>query len=190
MTRTPTPSTNPANPRPEAQKGGRLTPTPDSALQMNRWDQGAWLFRDQTLKRLEILLDEAIRIPVIGVRFGLDGIVGLVPGVGDVLAGLLSLVIPIAAWMRGVPYVTLLRMMVNVGIGVLAGSVPVLGDIFDILWKANRRNYRLLQRHLLEPRRHSWRDWAFLLVLLGLLGLVFALPILVLVWLIAWLVRR
>ena len=83
------------------------------------------------------------------------------PGLGDVLAGLLSLVIPLAAWIRGVPYVTLVRMAANLGIGVLVGSIPIFGDVFDIAWKANRRNYRLLQRHLGEPRRHTWRDWAF-----------------------------
>src|ERR1022692_2000220 len=142
----------------------------------NRWAKGAWIFRDSTLHGLEILLDEAFRIPGTQFRFGLDGIIGLVPGLGDVLAGLLSLVIPVAAWVRGVPYVTLARMAANLGIGVLVGTIPIFGDIFDIAWKANRRNYRLLQRHLGEPRKHTWRDWSFLLLLLMSLALVFALP--------------
>jgi len=152
----------------------------------DRWNRGAWLFRDRTLLALEILLDEAFVIPGTGIRFGLDGIIGLVPGLGDVLAGLLSLVIPLAAWIRGVPYVTLARMAANLGIGVLVGSVPVLGDIFDIAWKANRRNYRLLQRHLGESRRHTWRDWAFLALLAGAVGLAFAVPLALVVWLIVW----
>jgi len=113
---------------------------PDLAMQ-NRRDGGAWLFRDTTLRSLEILLDEAFRIPGTSFRFGIDGIIGLVPGLGDVLAGLFSLVIPLAAWMRGVPYVTLVRMGLNLGIGVLVGSVPLVGDIFDVAWKANRRSY-------------------------------------------------
>src|ERR1700755_193925 len=75
-----------------------------------RWTRGAWLFRDETLRRLEILLDEAFRIPFTRFRFGIDGIIGVVPGLGDVIAGILSLVIPIAAWTRGVPYVALMRM--------------------------------------------------------------------------------
>jgi Domain of unknown function (DUF4112) len=161
---------------------------PPAALE--RWNRGAWLFRDQTLHRLEILLDEAFRIPGTGIRFGLDGIIGLVPGLGDVLAGLLSLAIPLAGWIRGVPYVTLARMGVNLGIGVLVGSIPLFGDIFDIAWKANRRNYHLLQRHLGEPRRHTWRDWAFLTLLCTCLALVFAVPIVLMVWLIGWLVSR
>jgi hypothetical protein len=157
------------------------------ATKIDRWNRGAWLFRDHTLQRLEVLLDEAIRIPGTGVRFGLDGIIGLVPGLGDVLAGLLSLVIPIAAWTRGVPYVTLARMAVNIGIGVLVGTIPILGDIFDIAFKPNRRNYRLLRLHLGEPRRHTWRDWAFLATLIVGLAAVFAIPILLIIWAVAWL---
>jgi hypothetical protein len=153
-----------------------------------RWNRGAWLFRDRTLHRLEILLDEAFRIPGTGIRFGIDGIIGLVPGVGDVLAGILSLVIPLAAWIRGVPYVTLVRMAANLAIGVLIGSIPVLGDIFDIAWKANRRNYRLLSEHLAEPHRHTGRDWAFLITLAAVLAVIFALPVVVLLWLLSLLV--
>jgi hypothetical protein len=155
-----------------------------------RWNRGAWLFRDQTLQRLEILLDEAFRVPGTQMRFGIDGIVGLVPGLGDVLAGLLSLVIPLAAWIRGVPYITLARMAVNLGIGVLVGTIPIFGDIFDIAWKANRRNYRLLRRHLGEPRRHTWRDWVFLLILAIALAAVFAAPVLLVAWAVTWLITR
>ncbi len=160
---------------------------PTALLPHDRWNRGAWLFRDQTLYRLEILLDEAFRIPGTRIRFGLDGIIGLVPGLGDVLAGLLSLIIPVAAWIRGVPYITLVRMAANLGIGVLVGSIPLLGDAFDIAWKPNRRNYQLLQRHLTEPRRHTGRDWAFLLLLLGVLGLVFAIPVVLVIWFLVWL---
>jgi hypothetical protein len=165
--------------------------SPASLDQMpDRWNRGAWLFRDSTLHRLEILLDEAFVIPGTGIRFGLDGIVGLIPGLGDVVAGLLSLVIPLAAWIRGVPYVTLVRMAANLAIGVLVGSIPIFGDVFDIAWKANRRNYRLLTRHLRAPRGHTWRDWAFLFLLAFLLALVFALPVVLMVWLLAWLIGR
>jgi hypothetical protein len=157
---------------------------------MDRWNRGAWLFRDRTLRGIEILLDEAFRIPGTRIRFGIDGIIGLVPGIGDVLTGILSLVIPLAAWIRGVPYVTLVRMAVNIGIGVLVGTIPVFGDAFDIFWKANRRNYKLLTRHLGEPRRHMWRDWVFLSLIGVALGLVFALPVVLALWLLAWLLRQ
>ncbi len=156
----------------------------------DRWNRGAWLLRDQTLHRLEILLDEAFVVPGTGFRFGLDGIIGLVPGLGDIVAGLLSAIIPLAAWIRGVPYVTLARMAANLAIGVLVGSIPVFGDLFDMAWKPNRRNYRLLLRHLGEPRRHTWRDWWFLLLLGGALALVFAVPVALVVWFLVWLAGR
>ena len=159
-------------------------------LEPDRWARGAWIFRDQTLQRLEILLDEAFRVPGTPIRFGMDGIIGLIPGLGDVFVGLLSLIIPLAAWIRGVPYVTLVRMAINIGIGVLIGSIPLLGDAFDIAWKPNRRNYLLLRRHLGEPHRHTWRDWVFLLLLGCGLAFVFAIPIVVVLWLITWLFRH
>jgi Domain of unknown function (DUF4112) len=157
---------------------------------LDRWNRGAWIFRDETLRKLEILLDEAFPIPGTRIRFGLDAIVGLVPGVGDVLAGLASIVFPLAGWIRGLPYITLVRMVANLGIGVLVGSIPLLGDAFDIGWKANRRNFRLLTRHIAEPRRHTGRDWAFLLLLIAILGLVFAIPVLLVLWLIAWMLHQ
>ena len=160
-----------------------------SPQQPERWTRGAWLFRDQTLQRLEILLDEAFRVPGTQFRFGIDGIIGLVPGLGDVLAGLLSLLIPLAAWMRGVPYVALARMAVNLSIGVLVGTVPIFGDLFDIAWKPNKRNYELLRRHLSQPRRHTWRDWTFLGILAVAIGLIFAIPVVLLLWFLAWLLH-
>ena len=162
------------------------TPPVGELMGPDRWNRGAWLFRDRTLQQLEILLDEAFRVPGTGIRFGIDGIIGLVPGFGDVLAGILSLIIPLAAWIRGVPYVTLVRMAVNLGIGVLVGSIPIFGDIFDIAWKANRRNYQLLARHIGEPHRHTGKDWVFLFLLACALGLIFAIPLLLLLALIVW----
>jgi hypothetical protein len=165
-----------------------ITISPTGVAQgTGRWNRGVWLFRDSTLQSLEVLLDEAFRVPGTNFRFGIDGIIGLVPGLGDVLAGLLSLIIPLAAWIRGVPYITLLRMAANLGIGVLVGSIPIFGDIFDIVWKSNRRNYRLLTRHLGEPRRHTWRDWVFLGILAVGFALIFAIPIVLVVWFISWL---
>jgi len=102
-----------------------------------------------------------------------------------VLAGLLSLLIPLAAWIRGVPYITLVRMLTNVSIGLLVGAIPILGDAFDIYWKANRRNYRLLTRSIAEPHRHTWRDWVFLLVLGACIAIIFAIPLALFIWLVA-----
>src|SRR5580658_1378114 len=181
----PRPTQTPANTRPPE---GSMAQSASSS--QDRWNRSAWLFRDRTLHGLEILLDEAFAIPGTGIRFGLDGIIGLVPGLGDVLAGLLSLIIPLAAWIRGVPYVTLVRMAANLGIGVLVGSIPLLGDIFDIAWKTNRRNYRLLCRHLGEPRRHTGRDWLFLFSLATVIAVIFAIPLVLVLWFATWLLHQ
>ena len=105
---------------------------------------GGHAFDDEHLDLLSHLLDDFLRIPGTPIRFGLDGIVGFIPGIGDILGGLASSIIIIAAWVRDVPKVTLTRMVINVAIETAAGAVPVLGNLFDIGWKANRRNYALL----------------------------------------------
>jgi Domain of unknown function (DUF4112) len=184
------PAGDAANPLPESAANDAAAAPQRGGVSLDRWNRGAWIFRDETLRKLEILLDEAFPIPGTRIRFGLDAIVGLVPGIGDVLAGLASIVFPLAGWIRGLPYITLVRMVANLGIGVLVGSIPLLGDAFDIAWKANRRNYRLLTRHIAEPRRHTGRDWVFLLLLVAILGLVFAIPVLLVLWLIAWLLHQ
>ena len=149
----------------------------------DRWSNGGRLLDDDRLRWLEILLDEAFIIPGTSIRFGIDGIIGLVPGLGDVLAGILSLLIPLAAWVRGVPYITLVRMLTNVSIGLLIGTIPILGDAFDIFWKTNRRNYYLLTRSIAEPHRHTWRDWGFLLLLGAGIAVIFAIPLVLIAWL-------
>ena len=113
----------------------------------SRFQKANGLFANENLDFLSHLLDDWFRVPGTSIRFGLDGIIGLVPGLGDILGGLASTIIVVAAWVRGVPYVTLLRMVVNIGIEVLLGAIPLLGDAFDIAWKANRRNYALIVRH-------------------------------------------
>jgi hypothetical protein len=163
---------------------GRTVVNNDS---MARWTRGGRWFDDARLRWLEVLLDEAFTIPGTRIRFGIDGIVGLIPGLGDILAGALSLVIPLAAWIRGIPYITLLRMLSNVAIGLIVGTIPIAGDAFDIFWKANHRNYQLLVRSIAEPRRHTWLDGLYLLGLLLVIGIIFAIPIVLFVLFVGWL---
>ena len=150
---------------------------------------GSRVFSNENLDLLAHVLDDWLRIPGTSVRFGLDAVIGLVPGIGDVLGGLASCVLLLAAWLRGVPYVTLARMTFNVGVEVIVGSVPLFGDMFDVAWKANRRNYKLLTRHVEEPRKHTWKDWGFLLTIAAVIVIVFALPLLALAWIISLLLR-
>lgn len=107
-----------------------------------------------SLRRVQVLatvLDDAIRIPGTNFRIGIDPLVGLMPGLGDLLGGAASLYILIEAARAGAPASVLLRMAANVGIDTVVGSIPVLGDLFDFGWKSNTRNARLLARHLEEP---------------------------------------
>ncbi|MES2392770.1 MAG: DUF4112 domain-containing protein, partial [Acidobacteriota bacterium] len=114
---------------------------------------------------------------------GLDGIIGFVPGVGDFLAGLASTVIVLAAFFRGVPLVTIARMVVNLVIEVGVGMIPVAGNLFDIAFRANRRNYHLLEKSISGVPRDTAKDWVFLGMLgVGLMGLAM-LPFILLVWL-------
>lgn len=154
-----------------------------------RWTGSSRWLGDDNLDLLAHLLDDWFRIPGTAIRVGLDGLIGLIPGFGDVAAGLASLILIFAAWLRGVPYVTLARMAVNVGMEVLVGSIPFAGDVFVVAWKANRRNYKLMTRHIVEPRRHTWKDWLFLAALTLGLWSVFLLPLLVIVLLLRWLLR-
>lgn len=109
--------------------------------------------RDRGLAELEFiarLLDDRFRIPGTSIRFGLDGLLGLVPGIGDGATALVSLYVVLRAWSLGVPPGVLGRMLANVLVDSAVGSIPLLGDVFDVAFKSNRRNLELLRRHLSE----------------------------------------
>jgi len=99
------------------------------------------------------LLDDLIRIPGTSIGIGLDPIIGLIPGVGDMIGGLVSSYILVVAAQEGVPTSVLARMLGNIALDSLVGVVPVLGDLFDVGVKANRRNVDLLDRYLATPSR-------------------------------------
>ena len=94
------------------------------------------------------LLDDAIPIPGTDYRIGIDPLVGAAPGAGDVVTGLISLYIVAESARLGVSYQTLLKMLLNVSLDVGGGSIPVLGTVFDVAWKSNKRNVRLLLNEL------------------------------------------
>jgi Domain of unknown function (DUF4112) len=148
-----------------------------------RMKRGGGLFGDENLDILSHVLDDFIPIPGTSIRFGLDGIVGLIPGIGDMMGGIASCIIIVASWVRGVPYPVLARMIANVVIEVGVGAVPVLGDMFDIAWRANRRNYALLTGSLLEPRKVTRASWFFLAGLCLFLMVLVIVPTLVIAWL-------
>jgi hypothetical protein len=99
------------------------------------------------------LLDDLIRIPGTNVGIGLDPIIGLIPGVGDMIGGLMSSYILLVAAQEGVPAAVLTRMLGNIALDSVVGVVPVLGDLFDVGMKSNRRNVELLERYLAAPSK-------------------------------------
>lgn len=118
-------------------------------------------------RALARVLDTAFRVPGTNFRVGLDPILGLVPGAGDVLGGVLSTYVLLLAAQAGASKPVLLRMLGNVGVDVLVGTVPLLGDLFDAGFKANARNVALLERFLEEPRRTERASTGFVALLVG-----------------------
>jgi hypothetical protein len=119
--------------------------------------------RLRRLERLAHWLDDSIPIPGTGRRIGLDSLIGLVPFAGDVIGGGFATYILYSGYRLGASWLTLLRMTGNVVVELLVGSVPLLGDLFDMAFKANQRNVRLLSQHAQSAQRverHS-RWWAF-----------------------------
>ena len=149
---------------------------------------GSDVFADRNLDLLSHLLDDFIRIPGTPIRFGLDGIVGFIPGIGDVLGGLASTILIVAAWSRGVPNIVVARMVLNVVIETAAGSIPVLGNLFDIGWRANRRNYALLTQATGAPEPRTATHWLFIAGICLLLAVILAVPVLLGGWVLVHLV--
>ena len=141
------------------------------------------LASNEHLDYIAALLDDIFRIPGTKIRFGLDALIGWVPGIGDAMTGIASFLIVFASWRRGAKAVTLVRMVANVLLETAIGAIPVAGDVFHVVWKANRRNYRLLLREKEEPGANTKRDWMFLAILLSAVIAAAAIPIAILIWL-------
>ncbi|MBX9789686.1 MAG: DUF4112 domain-containing protein [Pirellulales bacterium] len=132
----------------------------------------------QGIKFLVRLLDTAFELPVVGWRIGLDPIIGLIPGVGDALTTAISLYVVVAAQRLGAPRIVVARMLVNVLVDALLGAVPILGDVFDVWFKANVRNLALFERALVAGqsgrRGQHWSDWLIVGLALLAIGMVVA----------------
>jgi hypothetical protein len=120
---------------------------------------------DKKTERLGWLLDDLFRVPVLGWRFGLDALVGLIPGIGDTGTALASFYILASAVRHGVPKITLLRIGLNIGFDYVLGSQPLVGDVADVFWKSNQKNIALLRKRATvsaeEARAGRLSDWIF-----------------------------
>lgn len=118
--------------------------------------------REERLARIDALsrlLDTAFILPGTNIRFGLDALIGLVPGIGDAITTAMSLYIVNEARALGAPRLLIARMMMNVALDGVVGAVPLVGDAFDVAFRANRRNMALLRDHLdrSSPREFAYR---------------------------------
>lgn len=142
-------------------------------FQFQRYTAGQPAEVEQSLERLGWLMDDLIRVPVLGWRFGLDALVGLIPGVGDTATSLVSFYILASAVRYRVPKITLLRMGLNIGIDYVLGSLPLVGDLFDAAWKSNQMNVELLRKRATvsasEARKGRTSDWLFVGLIIALL---------------------
>lgn len=129
---------------------------------------------ERRLDDLAFYLDGLFRVPGTGWRFGLDAIIGLVPNVGDTITSFASFYILLAGVRYGVPKITLLRMAFNIAVDYVVGSVPVIGDAFDFVWKANRMNMDLIRERAAGYGKGKTSDYLFVFALIGLLVVILA----------------
>lgn len=143
------------------------------------------------LQLLADWMDGVFRVPGVGWRFGLDAILGFVPGIGDTATSVASLYILTAAHRYGVTRTTLLRMALNVVLDAVVGMIPLVGDVFDVYWKSNQRNVEILKRHMLavpsEQRQLQRADRWFVMLLVAVLALLMVGSIVVAAMLLTWL---
>lgn len=129
---------------------------------------------DSTRRARELarILDSAFRIPGTRFRFGLDPVLGLVPGLGDAVGGGLGLYLLFQAYRAGAPAIVMFRMFANIAADVIFGAVPLLGDLLDAGYRANLRNLALLERYLESPQQATRRSLVFFVVLVSVLLLI------------------
>jgi hypothetical protein len=139
--------------------------------------------RLDALRKLMRFLDEAFRVPGTNLRFGWDPIIGLVPWAGDLLTAILGCAIVVQGHKMRIPGVVQLRMLLNIGIDLLIGVVPVVGDAADVFWKSNAKNFALLERHAPRVQPPTRGDWLFVVGIIGAVAAMALVPLIVLYWL-------
>ncbi len=135
------------------------------------------------------LLDSRFQIPGTRIRFGIDPILSLIPGAGDLASPVFTAALLAQAFYQRIPRVVILRMLVNALVDAAIGVVPIAGQVGDIFWRANVRNLALLERHADPTRPPDRGDLLFLLGVLAVFGAVAAIPVFLAIWLAVWLWR-
>lgn len=128
------------------------------------------------VEALAWLLDNSIPVPGTGGRrFGVDAVIGLVPGIGDIVSGALGLIVVWRGSRMGLPRIVVGRMLLNTLVDIAVGAIPILGDAFDLWFKASTRNLGLMRRHLERPDTSTRDDWLAVLLMVGVvIGIIVA----------------
>ena len=163
-----------------------MTPKPRSEAERASEPTPAWA------EQLVRLLDDGLTIPGTRIGIGLDALLGfLLPTLGDALTGLGSLSLLVLAFQMRLPKVVVLRVVFNIAVDVLIGCVPFVGDAFDLFWRSNRRNLKLLQRYSHDPlRRPDVVDYLIVGLGFALVALAIILPLTLAAWLLRLLWRN
>ncbi len=140
-------------------------------------------------KWLALIMDNFLRLPGTKFRFGLDPLMGLIPGIGDTGSAIISAMALIAAARRGLPKILLARMSLNVLINEVVGIIPIAGDAFSFWFKSNARNYELLRRHTAAPRLSTKSDWIFVGFVIAALVFVLIVSLAISLWLLSEIAR-
>jgi hypothetical protein len=141
------------------------------------------------LRRWAVLLDSAFKVPGTNVRFGLDAIIGLVPGLGDLVAPVFTVILLATALRMRVPAVVVARMVLNAGIDMVLGLVPLAGDVADVFWKSNKKNFALLERYAVATARPTPGDWMFVTTAVSAVLLIALAPLIMVYWIVHSMVR-
>lgn len=115
---------------------------------------------------IAFLMDDFLRLPGTKLRFGIDPLIGLIPGIGDTGSAMVSALALIQAARHGLPKIVLARMSLNILLNELIGIVPIFGDAFSFWFKSNARNHELIKEHLGAPRKSRRSDWVFVIAVL------------------------
>lgn len=139
----------------------------------------------QEIAKLVKLMDSQFRIPFTNITFGLDPVIGLIPGLGDLIDYAISAFILITMVRNGASSKSVAKMILNITIDGIVGLIPVLGHIFDVFYKANRRNLVLAVEHF-EEGKHQGSAWPIVLPILGALAFIFIILVVVIFYMIKY----
>ncbi len=159
--------------------GRRRPPVEEPEFEVLPPERGGKQAVEPLFRWIALVMDDFVRVPGTQFRFGLDPLIGLIPGLGDTGSAMVSAIALIQAARKGIPKIVLGRMATNILVNELVGIVPVIGDAFSFWFKSNARNYQLLKQHTAGTRKASRSDWIFVFGVLLALVVVVAVGIVV-----------